>query len=280
MLDVWHTFNSAQPLTFHADYYPERSRLVYTVGTRVTDLRFHKEESSTKIEFLSEKTKASEKEVVRRFRLEDDMKRMYDEINTDKNMSDAIKRYSGMRVTLNDPWETTLCFLVSQLNNVKRIRKIVRNIKKRYGKKIYGEDNTVYYSIPDAETLSSATVKDLMECGAGFRARYIINSAKYCRDNMNLESLRSLKYQELKEELMRMDGVGEKVADCIALMGYGKLEAFPIDVWVKRTMERLYFEGKNTRIRDIRKFAEDRWGRYAGFAQQYIFWYGRDTLGR
>lgn len=279
-VNLKYTFDSAQPLTFHAEYRPRQRRLTYVKGKAVIDLRFSSTSRKTRIEFLNGRSASSKEEVVSRFRLGDDIGRMYDRINTDSNISSAIRRYRGMRVTLNGPWETTLCFIISQLNNVKRIRKIIRSIMERYGEVVHYGDDAAYFSFPDADAMSSATVDELMRCGAGFRAKYVVSAARYCNDNLDLGRLARLKYPELKEELMSINGIGEKVADCIALMGYGKLEAFPIDVWVKRTMERLYFKGHKTDIREIRRFATDRWGECAGFAQQYIFWYGRDSLGR
>jgi N-glycosylase/DNA lyase len=182
-----------------------------------------------------------------------------------------------MRVTRNDPWEATLCFIISQYNNVKRIRLITKNIINRFGSDITDANGkAVAKSFPTYEDLAVVPTKEFAACGAGFRARYIKEAAEYCSSNIRLNKLGRLDYHDLKEELMGIRGVGDKVADCIALMGYGKLEAFPIDVWVKRTMERIYFKGRNAKIKDLHAFAVERFGNYCGYAQQYLFWHGRN----
>ncbi len=211
------------------------------------------------------------REVRRRFRLRDDMGRIYENIRPDTYIARAIDSYMGMRLTLNDPWETTLVFIISQFNNVKRIRLITRNIIGKYGSEIEGHDGIKARSFPTSADMMKATEKELKRLGAGYRARYIIGAADYCTNNVDLGELPAHKYLKLKEELMQIDGVGEKVADCIALMGYGNLKAFPIDVHIKRTMEKLYFGGKAKRMHEIREFAESRWGNYMGYAQQYLF---------
>ena len=124
---------------------------------------------------------------------------------------------------------------------------------------------------PQSRDLLGGSEKDFRMLGAGFRARYIKEAAEYCTYNLNLNKLPRHNYHKLKDNLMSIKGVGEKVSDCIALMGYGNLEAFPIDVWVKRTTEKLYFNGKKKKIREIQELAKDRWGKYRGYAQQYLF---------
>jgi N-glycosylase/DNA lyase len=218
--------------------------------------------------------KKAMKDLKYRFGLNDNMKKIYEQISTDEFVKSAIATYPGMRVTVNDPWETTVCFIISQFNNVKRIRLITKNIVKRFGYSIDGTDTRTF---PSSEVLSGASITDFRECNAGFRAKYLKSAAEYCTNNLDLYKLRSKSYEELKEELMTISGVGDKVADCIALMGYGKLEAFPIDVWIKRMMERLYFKGKVMKPREIHDFAIGRWGDMAGYAQQYIFHYARDN---
>ncbi len=211
-------------------------------------------------------------EVTRRFRLGDNMQRMYKRIATDQFMEKSIADYRGMRLTLNDPWETTLCFIISQFNNVKRIRLITKSIVERFGAPIRDDYGAVVArAFPGSRDLMRATDKELMALGAGFRAKYIREAAEYCTNNLSLAKLSGKPYPALKEELMRISGVGSKVADCIALFGYGRTEAFPVDVWMQRAMERLYFKGKKTSPRAVREFAEERWGAYAGMAQQYIY---------
>ena len=171
-----------------------------------------------------------------------------------------------MRLTKNDPWETTVCFITSQQSNLKRIRQNVQSLIDAYGTKTI--DGSTRF--PTSAELNRATIKELRSLGLGYRAEYIKHAAEYCTNNINLNRLGRKEYGLLKDSLMEINGVGDKVADCIALMGYGRLEAFPIDVWVKRTMEKVYFKGKTQKMADIHEFASDQWNRHRGYAQQYI----------
>ena len=107
-----------------------------------------------------------------------------------------------------------------------------------------------------------------------------ISAAEMCTGSIDLKALNGKNYDTVKSSLMEINGVGEKVADCIALMGYGKMEAFPIDVWVKRTLENVYFKGRDKKISGLMEFAEDQWGANRGYAQQYIFWNGMNMVKR
>jgi N-glycosylase/DNA lyase len=272
-----YTFESANPLTFFGSYDPADNSVSYPVGRSIIKVRSTGSSKKGKL-LIMEGPPSARREAISRFRLDDDMEEIYGKIATDGFMRGAVSRYAGMRLTLNDPWEAVLCFIISQFNNVKRIRRITMSIVNRFGAYITdSEGRAVARGFPDSATMAEASAKEFRECGAGFRAKYIKEAAEYCTNNLDIYKLSRLDYPELREELMGIKGVGEKVADCIALMGYGKLEAFPIDVWVKRTMERIYFKGRSMRTSELRSFAEDKFGPYAGCAQQYIFWHGRNS---
>ncbi|MGD0510561.1 MAG: DNA-3-methyladenine glycosylase 2 [Candidatus Micrarchaeaceae archaeon] len=276
-LDIRHTVESAQPLTFYADYDLGKGLLSYVGGNGQVNANFTGTSKNCAVRFDSRGLSAARKDFVERFRLKDDMADIYENIATDDFMRSAIKNYRGMRITLNDPWETTLCFIVSQYNNVKRIRLIIKRFVKEFGSDVVDSNGKVVgKSFPTSERLTEFSEADFRRCGAGFRAKYIAKAAECCTNNIDLYKLRKNDYDGLKENLMTISGVGDKVADCIALMGYGKMEAFPIDVWVKRTLEKVYFKGKDKKIGYLHKFAEDRFGAYSGQAQQYIFWQGRN----
>ncbi len=266
-----HTFESAQPLTFYADYNPKFNSLSYGAGKLFMRLESKEYGSEAVLRVYGKKSRVYSSEAHKRLRLDDDMKKIYKKIAKDSHVSEAIARYYGMRLTLNDPWETTLCFIISQFNNVKRIRLIVSNIVERFGSVVYSDNKLTVKSFPTSEELKNATDSELRALGTGFRSKYITSAAAFCTDSIDLYKLSPNNYDKLKSKLMEIDGVGEKVADCIALMGYGNLEAFPTDVWIKRTMEKLYFDGKKVKPRDIHEFAKDYWGPYAGYAQQYLF---------
>ncbi len=275
--DIKHTVESAQPLTFHADYNAGKGTLNYVSNGAFIKTRYRGNSKKCQVELDSENSTSARRDFVRRFRLKDNMKDIYSHIAVDGFMKDAVLNYRGMRVTLNDPWETTMCFIISQYNNVKRIRLIIKRFIDEFGSPILDESNAIVAKgFPKSEDLTRFSEKDFRRCGAGFRAKYITKAAEYCTNSIDLYKLRSKGYDKLKGELMEISGVGDKVADCIALMGYGKMEAFPIDVWVKRTMERVYFKGKDKGIPYLHGFAEEKFGNYKGYAQQYIFWHGRN----
>jgi N-glycosylase/DNA lyase len=275
--DLRHTIESAQPLTFQADYDFDEGMLDYAMGNSIVSAKFAGNSRNCNVRLHSDNINSAKKDFVKRFRLEDDMARIYSRIGTDSFMRAAVKNYHGMRVTLNDPWETTLCFIISQYNNVKRIRLIVKKFISEFGNEIFDDDGKkIGMSFPTSDVLAKFAEKDFRKAGAGFRAKYIVKAADYCTNNLDLYKLQSRGYDKVKESLMEVSGVGEKVADCIALMGYGKMEAFPIDVWVKRTLENVYFKGKEKSMKELHRFVEDRWDKgYRGYAQQYIFWHGR-----
>lgn len=276
--DIKHTIESAQPLTFYADYNFGDGVIDYPEGKEMLKATILGNSKSVQVRLDSNNLNQAKKDFVSRFALKDDMEDIYKHIDTDKFVHLSIEKYHGMRITLNDPWETTMCFIMSQYNNIKRIRLIVKNFVKAFGNEIVAEDGIVLgRTFPTSEELMRFPESDFRGAGAGFRAKYIKEAAEYCTNNLDLYKLRGKNYGKLKEQLMTITGVGDKVADCIALMGYGNMEAFPIDVWVKRTLENIYFDGKEKKIKDLHKFAEDRWGaKYMGYAQQYIFHGGRN----
>lgn len=269
------SLESGQPLTFHSVYKTDNgiAHLSYVTEKGAIELQYRDgvPVSALRFRYHGDYTASSAgDEISRRFGLEDDMPLIYKSISTDRHMRGAIEGLYGMRVTQNDPWETTLCFVISQFNNIKRIKGIVRTMVNRYGDEMdTGERSTRLF--PSPEAVSRASVDELKACGAGFRARYIKNVARAVAEEVDLGSIQRMDYEEAKGLLMGMEGIGDKVADCILLMGYKKLDAFPIDVWIKRSMESLYFDGRKTSIKAIHEFADRNWGDYAGYAQQYLF---------
>ncbi|MGA3020540.1 MAG: DNA glycosylase [Candidatus Micrarchaeales archaeon] len=278
--DIRHTVDSAQPLTFFGDMRNDRRGVAYTYKDTLIEV----EQKGSTVAYSSYGDLSGaeiRKEVLSRFRLDDDIADIYKRIGTDLFIRRAIRKYSGMRVTKNEPWETTLCFLISQFNNVKRIRGIVRNLILAYGEeRSFSTDTMVlkFRTFPKPERIARLSVKELMSHGAGFRARYIKSVAQACSESFDLDRLYRKGYEEAKEQLMEMDGIGDKVADCILLFGYGKLGAFPIDVWIKRVVERNYFRGRKKSVKEIHSFAEERWNGYAGYAQQYLYHSARNEI--
>ena len=176
-------------------------------------------------------------------------------------LKEAAKYAPGIRILRQEPYEALCTFIISQNNNIKRIKGIVGRLCKSFGDEI--EDGV--YGFPSAERLAELTPDDLAPLRAGFRNRYIIDSAKkVASGEVDLELCKTADYETSRAELMKITGVGVKVADCTLLFGMHRVEAFPVDVWMKRAMEKL-FPGMTA--------AE--FGEYAGIAQQYIFHYSR-----
>ena len=216
-----------------------------------------------------------------------DLNRNYEEIKerlakVDENLKIAEEYGSGIRLLNQDLWETIISFIISANNNIPRIKKIIERIAKKYGEKILFE-NKEYYTFPNVESLSKATVEDLRELGLGFRDKRIYDTTKIILEKqIDLEELEKIKdVNLLREKLMELPGVGEKVADCVMLFSsLKKLEVLPVDVWVRRVMNDLYInkpdENKVSK-EEVRKIAKQKYGNLAGIAQQYLFYWKRET---
>ena len=198
-------------------------------------------------------------------------------VDIDPFIHRSIETFRGMRILNQAVWECLASFILSQNNNVPRIKGIIRTISAQFGEKITLDDS-VDYAFPTPQALAAAGVEALYDCRLGYRAPYLWTvSSAVAAGEFDPEALKSMPYAEAKRELMRFKGIGEKVADCICLFSLGHVQALPIDVWVKRIIEQLYLK-RQASIREIRQFAEDYFGEYLGYAQQYLFHYAR-TVG-
>lgn len=183
----------------------------------------------------------------------------------DPVMKKAIEYGSGIRILNQELWETVLSFLISQNNNIPRIKGCIENLAKSFGTSAGYYKGREYYNLPSAQVLSMLTVEDLASVRLGYRAKYIIETSK-CVAESGLP--------EDAQELTNLCGVGPKVANCIALFGMNKCDSFPIDVWVRRVMSRLYGLDEDNK-KEIASFAMEKFGKLSGFAQQYLFYYMR-----
>ncbi|MDR1530980.1 MAG: hypothetical protein LBS62_02125 [Clostridiales bacterium] len=185
-------------------------------------------------------------------------------------MSEAVKSAPGIRILNQDVWECLISFIISQNNNIPRIKSIIERISERYGSA--RED---YYAFPGISELNSAEMADLMKnCGTGFRAKYILAAARWAAA-LEPRSLARKTTAEARAALTGIYGVGPKVADCVLLFSLRRKEAFPVDTWVKKIMREFYFDGKDAPLKDIQQLAMEKYGQYAGCAQQYLFHYAR-----
>ena len=198
----------------------------------------------------------------------------------DSNMKEAISFGEGIRILNQDLWECIISFIISANNNIPRIKGIIERISKNYGRKIEFEGKE-YYLFPTPEELSKASKEDLRALGTGFRDIRIYNTTKKIFEDKEylsrIENLSST--DEMREELLKLDGVGPKVADCILLFSLKRFDVFPIDVWVRRVMNDLYIHAQDEdRInkKEILKIANDKFGSLSGLAQQYLFYWKRE----
>ena len=189
----------------------------------------------------------------------------------DKYLVSAAEFGAGIRILRQELWEMIISFIISQQNNIKRIRKCVRLLCEAYGEKKIAQNGIDYYEFPTPYALSAASVEDLFACNLGYRSRYIYETANaVLRREIDLESLSALDYVEANKELLKLCGVGKKVADCICLFALHKTEAFPKDTHINKALAAQYPNG----------FPFDRYGADSGILQQYIFYYDLNRNGK
>lgn len=182
----------------------------------------------------------------------------------DPVMKEAVKYGWGIRILKQEPWETIVSFIISANNNIPRIKKNIEDLARNFGEKkatYRGED---FYEVPSPQVLSTLTEEDLACCRLGYRAGYLIKTARsICEEGIR------------EDRLLSYCGVGPKVADCIKLFSMEGTRCFPVDTWVKKLMHELYGLPENDK-KAIEGFAREKFGENAGLAQQYLFYYMRD----
>ena len=198
-------------------------------------------------------------------------------VNTDEIMGEAIKFGDGIRILNQDEWETMISFMISANNRIPMIKKVIENLSKSFGNYICNYRGRDYYSFPTAEQLSEAAAEKIQECKAGFRSPRIKEAAsRFLKEKDIIYDLKNKSYDEGLDYLKTYSGIGDKVANCILLFSMRQFDTFPVDVWVRRVMQTLYV-GNDTKDAEIRKFAENKFGKLSGYAQQYLFYYAREN---
>ena len=196
------------------------------------------------------------------------------ELAKDPVLDMAIKHGKGIRILKQEPWELLISYIISANNSIPMISRSVGLLSEMYGRKVQYKGR-VYYAFPTPSELQEAGMEELSLCRAGFRCKYIYQAVRMVNmGDIRLEEISSLDIHKAREELMKIPGVGPKVADCIMLFSMQKYEAYPVDVWVKRVTE-YFFLGRDVKMKEIRNFAEEKFGDLAGFAQEYLFYYAR-----
>jgi len=220
------------------------------------------------------------------FRLDDNLPHILSKINREEHIGRAIQRFRGLRITRQEPWECLISYICATNKNIPAIKNMVLNLSKQFGRKIMFEGRD-FYAFPKPSDLADADLKHVKACKLGFRAERVLETSRIVYNKeLNLESLRKMDYRRAKRELLSLPGVGQKVADCVLLFCLGKLEAFPVDIWVKRAILEYYpnhfeksFVKKISRktpltsgeYETISSFGRKYFGEYAGYAQEYLF---------
>ena len=199
----------------------------------------------------------------------------------DEYLKESINFGDGIRILKQDLWECIISFIISANNNIPRIKKIIEKLSLNYGEKIEFEGKD-YYTFPSPEKLSKASVEDLRKMGLGFRDKRIYNTTKMILEKqVDLEKIKNLATtNEMRDELLKLDGVGPKVADCILLFALKRVDVFPIDVWVRRVMNDLYIHNEDeekVNKKELQKLAEEKFLGLSGIAQQYLFYWKREN---
>ena len=209
------------------------------------------------------------------FRLDDDISAIYAEIGRDQRVADMIARFPGLRLLRIEPWECVVSFILSANSNLRRIHQSMENLAEGYGTAIRFEGR-VWHAFPTPAELAEAGEEGLRRLGLGFRAPYVAKATRMALEGrLDLAALARLPYAEARAGLMECPGIGPKVADCICLFSLDKTEAFPVDVWVRRALAEWYFPGRKVPPdRELRQWAQNHFGRFGGYSQQYLF-YGR-----
>ena len=194
------------------------------------------------------------------FDLDRDLKGIFSLLRGDPVLQPAFKTFKGLRLIHQDPWEALACFILSSNNNIKRIMGIYRGLVRHFG----------YF--PSPSDIARSHERVLRGLGLGYRAPFIFKTAVFLSTNPGyLGMVREADYENAKERVLAFPGIGPKVADCVLLYGFHKLEAFPVDVWILRIMRRLYFRNRKVSEDKVRAFGMKRWGKDAGYVQQYLF---------
>jgi N-glycosylase/DNA lyase len=227
-----------------------------------------------RVEFDAE-TGARTSDITRYLGLDDDLKAILASVRVDPFMKRVLKSVRGLRLLKQDPWHCLCSYLLSSNNRVERIDKSVKEIARRWGVR-HSLGGREIFELPAPRELARCDEPGIKACGAGFRSPYILRAArKVAEGTIDLGRIERMPYEEAKETLITLDGVGDKIADCVLLFALSKSEAFPIDVWIKKAIEKVYFKSRSVNIKEIHRFARDHFGPYAGYAQEYIYYYAR-----
>lgn len=201
--------------------------------------------------------------------------------SNDAVLTKAIDFGGGMRILRQDPFETYISFIISANNQIKNIKNTIKKISHMYGERLNNPfDDEEYYAFPSPVALSNAKAEDIKEYArAGFRSERIVIASRMVQEGLiSFDELKEKSVDDIRKTLLEVPGIGEKVFQCILLFGLGRTDSFPVDVWVKRVMEELYYGGEERNKKLIQEDGQRRFGELSGYAQQYLFYYMRENF--
>jgi N-glycosylase/DNA lyase len=224
------------------------------------------------------------------FGLNDNLKQISCYIGRDDYIRKALRRFEGLRIVRQEPWECLISFICATYKSIAAIELMLNKLSLKFGeRKVF--DGVDFYTFPLAGKLAFASENELRECGLGYRAKYVQATAKKIHEGkIELESLKAMPYLEARKTLVEFPGVGLKVADCVLLFSLEKMEAFPVDVWIKRVILNYYANQfpealakklstheslSNGEYEKLNAFGRSYFGKYAGYAQEYLYHYER-----
>lgn len=228
--------------------------------------------------------------VVNYFGLKDNLSMILSEVGKDRHIRAAIDNCEGLRLLHQEPWECLVSYVCATYKNIASIKRMLFALSRKFGEEIHFGGRS-YFEFPTADKLAVASLKDLDDCELGYRAKYVSQTARrVCANGSAFEDLRKMAYDEARNVLLDFPGVGQKVADCVLLFSLGKFEAFPVDVWVRRVIVRHYAQHfpqefvheiskdeslSESEYKRLNLFGREYFGRYAGYAQEYLYHYER-----
>jgi N-glycosylase/DNA lyase len=200
----------------------------------------------------------------------------------DEPMRAAVGACRGLRLLRQDPWECLASFILSSTKQIVQIQQIVRLLCERFGQPVsVPPGHRPWFSFPTPERLAACSEAELRACKMGFRAPYLKSAAaQVASGEVSLGQLAALDVSAARCELLKLPGVGPKIADCVLLFAYGFQDAFPVDVWVMKALRELYFRRRRVKLQRLQRFSASYFGPYGGYAQQYLFHYMRTRESR
>ena len=244
-------------------------------------------QSDNGIEFLSfPEDKSCDQKI---FRLDDNIKKIFEEISHDPLIRRLVGAYPGLRLIRQKPHQCLFSFVCASNTNIPMIRRMLYNMTRKFGKHIK-VDGIDFFTFPSAADINRASVDELRGCGLGYRTK-TIKAAAYAiaSGRLDFDLIKKASYCESKKELLQVYGIGNKIADCVLLFSLEKLDAFPIDVWIARALASHYSWLHKNKFHDkiapnqyeqLSDEARRYFGKYAGYAQQYLYYHTRQVAGR